>query len=188
MASKRSDAQTNRAHLLTVARSMMRKSTAAPAFNELAKKASVGVGTVYRHFADHQALLVALVEAQLVEFEALISRVKEEQDPWSALETLFRGALELELRSPVVAQLLAAPKGESKAIARQLAALEVTAELIVARARKANAIRADIKAGDLRRLVCGLELAVRAGDAPDEAAERYVEIVLEGIKARSTAR
>ena len=40
-----------------------------PSFNVLAKRAGVGVGTVYRHFADHKALLGGLAEAQLTELK-----------------------------------------------------------------------------------------------------------------------
>ncbi len=153
-----------------------------PSFNVLAKRAGVGVGTVYRHFADHKALLGGLAEAQLTELEALTVRVRAEKDPLVALELLLRGIMALELKSPVIAQLLASPQRESREFAQQLTTLEATGELILTRGRKAKVIRSDIKAGDLHRLVCGLDLAVRSGDKPAEAATRYVDIVLAGLR------
>jgi AcrR family transcriptional regulator len=179
---KRSDAVKNRAHVLSVARVMMQEGELTPSFNALAKRAGVGVGTVYRHFADHQALLAGLVERQFVDLEDLTTRARAESDPVVALGLLLRGVLALELDSPVIAQLLASPQRESREFAQQLAALEATGELILARGRKAKSIRPDVKAGDLRRLVCGLELAVRTGDKPAEAAARYVDIVLAGLR------
>jgi AcrR family transcriptional regulator len=179
---QRADAQKNRAHLLSVARAMMQKGDLAPSFNELAKKAGVGVGTVYRHFADHQALLAGLVEAQLTELEALLAEARANEDPAQALERLFRGAVTLELHSPVIAQLLASPAGASRQVTQRLGAIQAAAEAIVLRARKAKVIRADMQPGDLRRLVCGLELAARTGDHPAEAARRFVDIVLAGLR------
>jgi AcrR family transcriptional regulator len=184
MAVKRSDARKNRAHLLAVARDMVQEGDSAPSFNELAKQAGVGVGTVYRHFADHDALLAGLVEAQLADLEALMARVGAEKDPAAALELLLRSAIALQLDSPVMAQILAAPRRVGQKVARRLAALEAMAESIVARGRRAKLIRADVKAGDLRRLVCGIERAARAGDEPAEAASRYLEIVLAGLRRR----
>lgn len=182
MARRRADAQKNRAHVLAVARAMMQEGEATPSFNALAKRAGVGVGTVYRHFADHHGLLLGLVETQLAEIEALAVRTRAEKDPLVALDLLLRGAVALELDSPVLAQLLASPKRESQEIAQQLAALEAVGELVIARGRKAKLLRADIKRGDLRRLLCGLEMAIRTGDERVEAAGRYVDIVLAGMR------
>jgi AcrR family transcriptional regulator len=182
MTAQRADAQKNREHLLAVARALMQKGNLAPSFNELAKRAGVGVGTVYRHFADQHALLLGLVEDQMAELAQLMERARAEKDPLVALEVLLRGALGLELDSPVIAQLLASPRRESRELAEKLAALESTAESVVARARRKKLIRADVKAGDLRRLVCGLELAARSGEEPAASAARYADIVLAGLR------
>ena len=182
MTSKRTDAQKNRAHLLSVARRMVQGGVQELSFNELAKKAGVGVGTVYRHFENQRALLAGLVEAQLAQFKTLMAAAGAEKDPQSSLEALFRGVLALELESPVIAQMLSAPGHEPREVQAQVAALEATAEEIVNRARRAKVIRADVKPGDFRRLICGLERAVRSGSDPDTSADRYVDIVLAGLK------
>jgi len=186
----RADARKNRAHILAVARRMSRDGDVAPSFNDLAKHAGIGVGTVYRHFADHRALLAGLVEDQIVQLEAVLARARAHGDPFEALAVLFRGALALELECPAIAKLLSTPGAPSQELGQRLAALEHDAGYVVTRAQKAKVIRGDLKPGDFRRLVCGLELAVRAGDAPQEAAERYVAIVLDGLRpsARPRAR
>lgn len=183
MASKRSDAQKNRAHLLLVARHMVEEGADEPSFNELARRAGVGVGTVYRHFAGQRELLVALVEDQLAALQALMEQARETTDAWEGLEQLFRGALALELESPVIAQLLSSPRRESSEVQARVSALEASAEAIVNRARRAKVIRPGLKAGDFRRLICGLERAVRAGDEPETSARRYVDLLLAGLKA-----
>ncbi|MFY0577494.1 TetR/AcrR family transcriptional regulator [Cystobacter fuscus] len=174
MASKRSDAKQNREHLLAVARALA-KNGEVPSFNELAKKAEVGVGTVYRHFADQQALLAGMVEEQLEDFRALIEHAVENEDVTAALEALFRGAVELVVHRPLVAKVLAGSEDEFRS-------MEAKVEAVVARAKKAKVIRPDVGVSDFRRLVCGIELAARVGPQPRAAAQRYVEIVLAGIR------
>jgi len=174
MASKRSDAKQNREHLLAVARAMA-KNGEVPSFNELAKKAEVGVGTVYRHFADQQALLAGLVEEQLEDFRALIEHAVANEDVTAAFEELFRAAVELVVHRPLVARVLAGSEDEFRA-------METKVEAVVARAKKAKVIRPDVGVSDFRRLVCGIELAARVGPRPREAAQRYAEIVLAGIR------
>jgi len=181
---RRADAQKNRAHLLAVARALIHKGDMTPSFNELAKRAGVGVGTVYRHFADHQALWAGLVEEQLAHLEKLVADVGDDRDPWRAFERLFRGAVALEINNPAFAQILAAPRSGAPEIAARLGKLQAAAESIVNRARTAKVVRPDVKAGDLRRLVCGIDLAARAGDDPSAAATRYAEILLAGMRRR----
>lgn len=175
MASKRSDARQNQEHLLAVARAMAKKGEV-PSFNELAKQAGVGVGTVYRHFADQQALLAGLVQEQLEEFRALIEHALAHEDATAALEELFRGAVELVVHQPLVAKVLAESQDE-------FSAMETKVEAVVARARKARVLRADVEVSDFKRLVCGIELAARVGPRSRDAAQRYVEIVLAGLRA-----
>jgi AcrR family transcriptional regulator len=182
MSVKRSDAQKNRARLLSVARTMVHEGQKVPSFNVLAKRAGVGVGTVYRHFKDNKELLAGLAEAQLAELEALAVRVGAVKDPLVALELFLRGTVALELKSPVIAQLIASPQSESLKFAQLISALDAVAEVILARGRRAKVIRSDLSVDDLHRLVCGLDLAVRSGDKPAEAATRYVDIVLAGLR------
>lgn len=186
MVAQRSDALKNRAHVLSVARAMIEAGDAKPSFNTLAQRAGVGVGTVYRHFPDHDALLAALVEAQFADLDALMAKAAAETDPLVAIELLLRGAVALELKSPIVAQMLASPQRESRELADRLAALEAAGERILARGRKAKLFRSDLQAGDLQRLVCGIEIAIRSGDERKKAAARYVDIVLAGLRRPPT--
>ena len=164
---------------------MMQEGDLTPSFNELAKRAAVGVGTVYRHFADHQELLAGVAEADLNDVGALTARAVAEKDPLVALDVLVRGAVTFALDSPVIAQLLAPPQRESREsrkLVRQFAEFEAAGETILARGRKAKLIRTDLRPGDLGRLLCGLDRAIRGGDEPREAAVRYVDIVLAGLR------
>jgi AcrR family transcriptional regulator len=187
MVAKRADAQRNHALLVKTARKMMRTSGQPPSFNALAERAGVGVGTVYRNFADPHALLAGLVEAQLAELAAMIAAASAEADPETSLAQLFHGAVELELASPAIAQLLATSKGASADVAARVRGLEASAEVVLARARKAGVVRGDLTASDFRRLVCGIEHAARSGEHVEASARRYVEITLRGVRPTEQA-
>lgn len=177
----RADAAKNREHLLTVARGMA-SGGEVPRFNDLAKEAGVGVGTVYRHFANAAELAVALVERQLAEFRTLVDEAAADSDVDRAVGRLLRESVLLAVQQPLVVKaLLEAPEA--------IRAIEQHIELVLARARAAGAIRPDLTVDDVRRLVCGIELAVRAGPSPRAAASRYADIVVAGIRpARSSRR
>ncbi|EYF01788.1 TetR/AcrR family transcriptional regulator [Chondromyces apiculatus] len=179
MATKRADARQNREHLLSVAREMARAGTV-PSFNALAREAQLGVGTVYRHFEDEQALLVALVEDDLAAFRALIDDALQREDAGAALDLLLRRWVDLLTHQPLVAKILAASPADFRA-------LEDKAATLVTRARKQKALRRDVTVSDLRRLVCGIEHAAAAGEKPREAAARYVDIVLAGLRPERPA-
>jgi AcrR family transcriptional regulator len=175
VATKRSDAQLNREHLVKVARTLARKGEL-PAFNELAKAAKVGVGTVYRHFPDQKALLTAIAEDDLSAFRGELEAAAAKEDPTEAVEASLRGAVHMVLARPNVATLLATNPREFKA-------LSGIVEKVVERARKARVLKVDLDANDFRRLVCGIEYAARAGDKPAEAGERYLSLILAGLRA-----
>jgi len=174
MQPKRADARQNRQHLIHVARGMTEDGKV-PTFNALAREAGVGVGTVYRHFDDEQALATAMVADRLEAFRELVLEAEQTVDPWRALERLFEGSIALVMDEPVVAQVFASTPDVALAV-------QASADGIVKRARKAKVLRADFTTGDVRRLVCGIERAARTGDQPHEAAQRYLGIVLDGLR------
>ena len=180
MASKRSDAKQNREHLVKVAKSLARKGEL-PTFNDLAKAAEVGVGTVYRHFPDQRALLTAIAEDDLAAFREELIAAAALPDPAEAIEASLRGAVHMVLARPHVATLLATSPREFKV-------LEGVVAQVVARARKARVLRVDLDGNDFRRLVCGIEYAARAGDKPVEAGERYLSLLLAGLLSRREPR
>lgn len=62
--------------------------------DEIAERAGLGVGTLYRHFADKQALLAAIIGRRFEAMTTLARAADEAEDPWAAFETLLYGYLE----------------------------------------------------------------------------------------------
>ncbi len=176
----RLDAERNRTHLLATARAMAEETSGGepPALNELARRAGVGVATVYRHFADADALAVTLMEEPLGALGALLDRAVAEADAASALRALFHDVLALEMEHPMVARLVHAPPA---AMADHVAKLQTAAELVVRRAKRMRVLRAGVSADDVCHLLLGVHAAARAASDPRAAARKYADVVLAGL-------
>jgi AcrR family transcriptional regulator len=173
----RTDAARNRDHLIATAQAMAALGEE-PTLNELARRAGVGVATVYRHFADATALIAAVMETQLAQLGALLERAVAKPDPGAGLRALFVDVLSLEMKHPMVARLVHAPH---PAVAQHFAKLQAAADVLVRRAKRAKALRTDVTAADVCRLLLGVHAAALHGPDPAGAARRYADIVLAGM-------
>jgi AcrR family transcriptional regulator len=183
--STRADAVRNRAKVLAGARRAFAEEGLDADMASIAKRAGVGVGTVYRHFETKDALLRALAIDHFEHLAAIVAQVIAERlEPWEALEqTIWRtatysaddvGMCEVLARQPP--DLAATPA------AQELRSL--TAEVVEA-AKLAGAARADASAGDVPMLMCGfgrIAAMDQAGGPVDW--RRYLQIMLDGLRAR----
>jgi AcrR family transcriptional regulator len=179
--SPRPDAARNRARILEAARQATAQGEPLPGLNDLARRAGVGVATVYRHFADQSALTQALAEENLSSVLTTARVALAETDPLAGLEHVTRATLTLALADPSLAAVLASSADDPGPTAARLAELDETVAVLLSRGRRAGLLRPDVTASDLRLLVCGLERAARASPEPATSAERYAGVVLAGL-------
>ena len=181
----RADASRNRTRVLEVARELLESGDDSLPLNKIAKLAGVGVGTVYRHFPNRQVLLESLA---LGSFEKLLVEAQaaaDEEDPVTGLTRLLRTALTYQLEDAGLAAVLRSPKNAcTETLALKKATL-VALNRLLESARQAGVVRPDVDADDLRRLLCGFEVAVRLGEADSAEVERYVGILLGGLRPSS---
>jgi AcrR family transcriptional regulator len=182
MVQLRADSARVRAQMLTAAREMLEAGDEELPMNAVAKAAGVGVGTMYRHFPSRQALLESLAAESYAALVAEAQQAAEQPDAGAGLAALLRAALTCQLTDPSLAGVLSAPTyecAETTALSRELGA---AAMRLLDRARAAGAVRPDVTADDLRRLMCGVQHAVRSGDHDDTTADRYLDIMIRGLK------
>lgn len=179
--SLRSDAVRNRSALLTVAREHLDRGEPAQ-LNAVAREAGVGVGTAYRHFPTQQHLLEALA---IDAFEAMLDRVRDAvalPDPEAAFRGVVTEAFRGLVDDPALGDLLTGG-GFSCSDTMELAGdLVDTVGTLLGRAAAAGVVRPDVTPDDLRRLVCGMRSAATAGGVAVADPERYVEILLVGLR------
>jgi AcrR family transcriptional regulator len=181
--SERVDAARNRSLILDAARAMLAEGDDLPGMNALAKRAGVGVGTVYRHFPDPQVLIEGLAEGS---FSRLVDDARKatlEEDPAVGFAQLMHAALRQLLRDPGLAAVLRSRQPVCPETLDMSAAFQQAMSDLLQRAREAGAIRGDIDPGDLRRLLVGVHAAALAGGRQRDAAGRYLDVVLAGLRS-----
>jgi AcrR family transcriptional regulator len=178
----RADAARNREKVLAVAREQLAGGDESLPMNAIAKLAGVGVGTVYRHFPTRQSLLESLAEARFAELVAETQRAATDPDPAAALARMMGFALRSQLADRGLGPVLAAPDAACVETSALRADLGAAVTSLLARARAKGAVRADLTADDLRRLLCGVEQALRAGAFSENEIDKYLQVLIAGIR------
>lgn len=177
----RADAARNRTRVIEAARDAFAERGQLAQMEDVARRAGVGVGTLYRHFPTKEALGEAVLDLRLSEIEAY---VREEglaaADPWEGLVRVFRNAGECQARDRGLADAITEVLGEEPANCSHRDRLGPLVAELVRRGQKAGVVRADLREEDLPPLFCGLGAVARSG----EDWERYLEFLLAGLRAR----
>src|SRR6202044_401617 len=126
--------------------------------DDVARRAGVGVGTVYRHYPTKEALLVELVREKFTHFAAEAREALERDgEPFEVLADLLRSNAEALARDAGTQQVIAGADEHiwTQPAAEQNELLELTSQLID-RARRPGTIRPDATAIDIGMLMCGV--------------------------------
>ena len=153
----RVDAQRNYDRLLVIARDVVAEHGADASLRDVARKAGVGLGTLYRHFPTREALIEALLRADVDKLTAQATELDLSATPADALLAWLRGCVALthEYRG-VTALLAAALEDAESALHASCVALHDTGTRLLDRAHAAGIARADIDGTDLFALVAAL--------------------------------
>ncbi len=181
---RRADSLRIRARLLEEARLVLAESGPPVQLNDLARRAGVGVGTVYRHFATSQVLVEALAVLRFEELLDVTRRAAVEPDPWTAIEMVLREQVRLEIEYAEIREVLATAFDTHPDTSAAKAELESTVQELLRAARAAGVVREDLDAADLRRLMCGVGYAANIADGDNAAlADLYLRVLCAGIRS-----
>lgn len=182
---RRADAERNRARVLQVAREQLAAGDDSLQLNTIARLAGVGVGTVYRHFPTRHALWEALSAERFAELVDEARAAAADPDARAGLHRVLRFALDRALSDGGFAAVLGSATDVDGRTSAMKAEFDQTMAELLDRARRAGAIRSDIEAEDVRRLLCGIEHAVRSGDSDPARTATYLNILLDGLRPRN---
>jgi AcrR family transcriptional regulator len=151
----------------------------------VAKRAGVGIGTLYRHFPTREALFEAVYRREVDELGALAERLAQEAaSPVDALRQWLRANVQLvATKKGMLAALALAAHGPTELYAYSLERLTKAVGALLARAVAAGQIRDDITPEDLLRALVGLSYSY---DRPDWQATvtRLVDVFVDGLMVR----
>jgi AcrR family transcriptional regulator len=177
---KRADARRNYEKLVEAARGAFAELGASASLEEIARRADVGIGTLYRHFPTRQALVEAVY---VEEVEALARSAPElaELEPWDALVGWFRRFVGYALRKRALIEELVATMGKDAGVlVRCRTELQAAGEPLLERAKQAGVVRADAEYTDVARMVA----AIAVTPVEPEQVERMLELALDGLRSR----
>ena len=185
----RADARKNYAHLLTVARSVLTKRGVDASLRDIARRAGVGLGTLYRHFPTREALFEALLRTSFDRLAARANDLETAACPEDALVSWLREAVAVAHDySGVVASMVAAIEDPVSPLHASCVAMRAAGTRLLERAQAANRARPDVDGTDLFALVGALAwLGDQAALAPraDHLFDVLVSAILPGaIKAQ----
>jgi len=175
----RADARRNRERILEAAKSVFADQGADAQIDDVARRAKVGVGTVYRHFPTKDALLDALVRQRFDQITQLADAALERDDAWDAFRDLVWRSAELNALDRGFCDAIA--HHDQSAVAVECGLTGRVAELM-ARAQADGTMRADASTEDIGVMMVGLGSVVRTIPAP-AAWRRYVTLMLDGLRA-----
>jgi AcrR family transcriptional regulator len=178
----RADAQRNRERILEEAKKEFTRSGANASLEEIAKKASVGPGTLYRHFPTREELLVAVYRSEMEKLAAAERTLADTLPPVEALRAwllLFVDAVATkQIIAPALNTLIGDPK---RVFESSYAQMHEALRALVKRAIKSGDIRKDLDPIDLLRALIGV---ANVAASPDwqQSARRLVDILILGAR------
>lgn len=177
----RADAQRNRERILAAAEEVFLERGAGASLEDVAKRAGVGIGTLYRRFPTREALLAATYSARFLSL-AQTSRARDaELDPRGAVRVYLE---ELVTNTNIYRGLAASLGAVLQSGTPGCHATTEEGGRLLRRAQKAGAIRRDVSFDDLVFVATAISLAVEQDDASKSRIAHWVDLFLDGISVR----
>ncbi|MEV4944992.1 helix-turn-helix domain-containing protein [Streptomyces sp. NPDC053755] len=179
----RADARRNHERLLGEARAAFAEHGTDASLEEVARRAGVGIGTLYRHFPNRDALVNAVFQEALATLVQRSRDLAQAEDPCRALVEWLRALITHagEYRG-LARALMSASYDESSALAQCSAPLRTAGERLLDRARHAGSVRDDVSIGDLMQLTKAIALAAEQSPDDEDLADRLLTLTLRGLE------
>ena len=174
----RADAQRNRDQILAAAEAVFLERGARVSLEDVAKRAGVGIGTLYRRFPTREDLLAATFSARFLAFAETARSLGDEMDPLGALRTYLQELVQYTnmyrgLAATLGTVLQIGPPGCLAASAEGARLLD--------RGQKAGAVRPDIRLDDLVCIATAISLATEQDSAPQARIAHLASVFINGI-------
>ena len=178
----RADGRRNRERLVETAKAAFADSGAEVSLDEIARRAGVGIGTLYRHFPNRDAIVEAVYRREVEQLAGAATRLMESLAPGAALHAWMRLFVDYIATKKVLASALGSIVGGASALYAASGA-QITAAMVrlVAQADAAGAIRGGVDPNDLLRALVGFTYG-NTGPGWQDSALRLIDILMDGLR------
>ena len=178
----RADAQRNRERILEVAKQVFTHRGAEASMDEIARRARIGPGTLYRHFPSRDDLLAAVYISEVEKLAEAQKKFSAELPPIEALRAWMLVFIDYIAAKKIIAPALNAMAGGPSRVYQQTTRLmEEAAKALASRAVASRDLRPDVDPMDMLRAIYGVSSAGSTDDWPAKA-RRFVDILIRGSR------
>src|SRR3981189_1108424 len=183
----RADAVRNRERVLEARKIVFSAGGADASLEAVAKRAGVGIGTLYRHFPTREALFEAVYRREVQQLVELAEALKSEAAPVDALRRWLRSNVEfVATKKGMLAALALTVHGSSELYAHTFERLTKAVGVLLDRAVAAGEIRSDVSPEDLLRALVGM---CYMHDQPgwQKSVVRLLDVFVDGLRVQGSA-
>jgi AcrR family transcriptional regulator len=178
----RADACRNRDRLLEVASAAFARDGVEAALERIAKDAGVGIGTLYRHFPNRDALMEAVYRHNLDQLIADADELSANKPPVEALEEFMqRFVAYVATKKGLAAHLKTVLSADSDLFTSSQERMRATVTRLVAAAAESGSIRSDVDAGDLIRALAGVCMTSDMSQSQEQPC-RISKLLMDGMR------
>jgi AcrR family transcriptional regulator len=178
---QRADAVRNRAKIVKAAKEAFAERGLETQMEDVARRAGVGVGTLYRHFPTKDELVRALVVDKMERMAEVAKAALEQEDadPWEAFASVIWQGAEQQQRDRALTQVVTSqPQSVFRAALEEETELAARMAELLDRAQRAGVVRKDVRPDDIPLVMCGCAAVVQNG----RDWERYLTFILDGFR------
>lgn len=186
--SLRADARQNRERIIAAAAEVFAERGLRAPLEEVAHRAGVGIGTLYRRFPSRQQLVEAIFEDLVDEFVRAAEEAAADKDAWRGFCTLLERTLTLQAANRGLKDVFAEYSAVTARASVARAHVRQHLENLMERAKEQGALRNDVALSDVSMLFWACSRIVEAcADIAPNAWRRHLTFVIEGFHATTTA-
>ena len=179
--SLRADARRNRERILAAAREAFADEGSSAQIDAIARRAAVGVGTVYRHFPTKEALIGELKAEKFRAFTQNAREALEVDDPWEAFTGLLRRNAALMAEDAALRDELARSGAVIEVDAEETIELRAIGTQLIDRAQRAGVAREDLTVDDIPMVMAGLCASM---SVPGCDWRRHLDLLIDGMRTQ----
>jgi AcrR family transcriptional regulator len=177
---KRADALRNQARLIAAAREVFAEASSGASMEAIARRAGVGVGTLYRNFPQRIDLVEAVYSNDVAELSESAQTVVATLEPWPAVVAFFDAFVRYaQTKQTLLSELQQAFEKNPELKSHSREVIHGAFDLVINRAKEAGVIRGDVDGSDVSQLVA--PVCTNSAIAPEQV-ERLVSMVLDGLR------